>query len=123
MTPLNPPHSETDRTAPAPVLDVGRYLDVALPAHFGVESLTLAGTEISPHSRLTRDTWLGGNSYLAEDCKRLDDGTYQCGNRGGGSGFIIRCVAQLADGTMIHLDGGGRPYRSRLVEIDPAGPT
>ena len=78
------------------------FLEVDLPPHFVVESVTDAGT------------WIDGNGYLARDCNRLEDGSYVCGSRGGGSPQAIRCVAHLPD-SFIHLDGGGRPWRYRLV--------
>lgn len=73
-----------------------------LPEHFVVEVVMDAGG------------WLAGNGYLREDCERREDGSYACGSRSGGSPQWIRCVAHLPD-SFIHLDGGGRPWRYRLV--------
>ncbi len=80
------------------------FLDIELAEAFVVESLTESGT------------WIDGNGYLAEDCNRLEDGTYCCGHRGGGSPLWIRCVTHLED-SFISLDGGGRPFRYRLVAV------
>lgn len=88
---------------PKPPAGHDRFLDVELPEHFVVEVVTDGGE------------WLGGNGYLAQDCRRLDDGSYACGHRFGGSPQWIRCVAHLPD-SFIHLDGGGRAWRYRLVE-------
>lgn len=89
---------------PRPPAGQGRFLEVAIPPQFVVESLDDHGA------------WVAGNGYLAEDCARLDDGSYCCGNRSGGSPLWIRCVAVLDD-SFIHLDGGGRPFRYRLVAV------
>ncbi len=48
---------------PGPPRHLERFLDVQLPDAFVVESLTQSGA------------WIDHNGYLAEDCKRLDDGT------------------------------------------------
>lgn len=98
---------------PLPPNGLDQFLEVQLPEHFEVEVVT------------DRGHWLGGNSYLRGDCNRLEDGSYVCGGRGGGSPQWIRCVAHLPD-SFIHLDGGGRPWRYRLsaveAETNPDGP-
>jgi hypothetical protein len=90
------------KSHPCPPTGHDRFLAVEFPDHFVVESVSDSGH------------WIDGNGYLGQDCKHLEDGSYVCGHRGGGSPLQIRCIAYLPD-SFIHLDGGGRPFRYRLV--------
>ena len=57
------------KPGPRPPVGRNRFLRLRLPEHFVVESVTRSGR------------WIDGNSYLAQDCKRLADGSYLCGHR------------------------------------------
>ena len=100
----SPSRAETDLSEPIPPIGRDRFLEVELPEHFVVEVV------------MDNGGWRGGNSYLQEDCEQLDDGSYICGGRGGGSPQALRCIAHLPD-SFIHLDGGGRPWRYRLAAV------
>ena len=54
------------KPGPRPPVGRDRFLRLRLPEHFVVESVTRFGH------------WIDGNSYLAQDCKRLPDGSYVC---------------------------------------------
>ncbi len=95
-----------DKPRPVPPDRHSRFLDVELPEHFIVEVVTDAGS------------WVAGNGYLRADCHQAPTGEYVCGHRSGGSSQWIRCVAHLPD-SFIHLDGGGRSWRYRLVPQAP----
>ena len=89
------------RSEPPPGHD--RLLEIEMPEHFVLQVHPKGGR------------WIEEAVCLARHFTRLPDRSY-CGAAGGWSPTWFRCV-EHHDGYFVHVDGGGRRFRYRLLPI------